>query len=538
MKVLTAAEMREVDRLTIERLGVPSRQLMETAGTRVAEVLLQTAENAGWHPRKVVVLCGKGNNGGDGFVVARHLKSADTSIRVYLFASANELRGDAAANCEEWKRLGGDVALVPDETSWKLAWPDVVAADVIVDAIFGTGFRGPLPPLIKRAIDDVNHFSGNATAPRPALILAVDTPSGLPSDEGKTEGAVLRAHATVTFTAPKVGQLLSSQASAAGALTVVSIGSPNSLVDEVGRGSLRWSEPEEFAMLPLVRATEANKGTYGHALIVAGSFGKSGAAILSSRAALRSGAGLVTIATPETVLPVVASAQAEYMSEPLLVTSEGTASLKNISAGNFAKIEAGKKVLAIGPGLGLNPETQEFIRTTVRQSKLPIVLDADGLNAFADQADTLRDRNAEFVVITPHPGEMARLLKTSIAEVQRDRVKTATDAAKRWNVHVVLKGSHTIIASPAGEVFVNTSGNAGLAKGGSGDVLTGVLAALTAQFGINDWSRVLALSVFLHGKAAEVAVEGTDLSGLLAGEVADAIPEARRRLLLELRRGG
>jgi NAD(P)H-hydrate epimerase len=225
------------------------------------------------------------------------------------------------------------------------------------------------------------------------------------------------------------------------------------------------------------------------------------------------------------------------MSEPLLATSEGTASLKNISAGHFAKIEAGKKVLALGPGLGLNPETQAFIRTIVQQTKLPVVLDADGLNAFAEQADTLRDRKAEFVAITPHPGEMARLLKTSIAEVQRDRVKTATDGAKRWNVHVVLKGSHTIIASPAGEVFVNTSGNAGLAKGGSGDVLTGVLAALTAQFGTGDWVRVLSLGVFLHGKAAEVAAKDTDLSGLLAGEVADAIPEARSRLLLELRRG-
>jgi ADP-dependent NAD(P)H-hydrate dehydratase / NAD(P)H-hydrate epimerase len=538
MKVLTAAEMREVDRLTIDRLGIPSLQLMETAGTRVAETLLQTAGNAGWHPRSVAVLCGKGNNGGDGFVVARHLKNAGTLVRVYLFASPDDLRGDAAANFEKWKHSGGDVVSVLDEAAWKSAWADLSAADSIVDAIFGTGFRGPLPGLIEHAIEDINRFSRNATTARPALILAVDTPSGLPSDEGQQAGTVLRAHATVTFTAPKIGQLVSPEASAAGALKVVAIGSPDSLVNEVAHGIMRWSEPEEFAMLPLVRATEANKGTYGHALIVAGSFGKSGAAILSSRAALRSGAGLVTVATPESALPMIASAQAEYMSEPLLATSEGTAALKNVSDGRFAKIEAGKKVLAVGPGLGLNPETHNFIRTIVQHTKLPVVLDADGLNAFAENADALRDRKTEFLVITPHPGEMARLLKTSIAEVQGDRVKTATNAAKRWNVHVVLKGSHTIVASPSGEIFVNTSGNAGLAKGGSGDVLTGVLAALTAQFGTDDWIRVLALGVFLHGKAAEVAVEGTDLSGLLAGEVADAIPEARRRLLLELRRGG
>jgi NAD(P)H-hydrate epimerase len=538
MKILTAAQMREVDRLTVERLGISSRQLMETAGTRVAEVLLQIAENAGWHPGRIAVLCGKGNNGGDGLVVARHLKSKNASVRVYLFASPDELRGDAAANLEKWKQAGGEIAVIPDEAAWQSASADVFAVDSIVDAIFGTGFRGALPAVIKRAIEDVNHVSQNATAARPALILAVDTPSGLPSDEGQEVGAVLQAHATVTFTAPKFGQLLSHQASAAGALKVVAIGSPDSLVNEVALGSLRWCEPEEFAMLPLVRATEANKGTYGHALIVAGSFGKSGAAILSGRAALRTGAGLVTVATPESALPMVAAAQAEYMTEPLLATTEGTVALKNVSDGRFAKTEAGKKVLAVGPGLGLNPETQLFIRTIVQHTKIPVVLDADGLNAFAEQADALYSRESEFVVITPHPGEMARLLKTSIAEVQQNRVKTATAAAKRWNVHVVLKGSHTIIASPAGEVFVNTSGNAGLAKGGSGDVLTGVLAALTAQFGTSGWIRVLALGVFLHGRAAEFAVEGTDLSGLLAGEVADAIPEARRRLLLELRQGG
>jgi ADP-dependent NAD(P)H-hydrate dehydratase / NAD(P)H-hydrate epimerase len=538
MKVLTAAEMRDVDRLTTERLGVPSLELMETAGTRVAEVLLYTAENAGWHPRSIAVLCGKGNNGGDGLVAARHLTGADRRVCVYLFAAADELRGDASANLRNWEQAGGKVMLVPDEVAWRSAWPEVSAADAIVDAIFGTGFRGAPTGVIGQAIEDVNRLSGNATAARPALILAVDTPSGLPSDEGETAGTVLRAHATVTFTAPKVGQLLSREASAAGSLKVVAIGSPASLAEEVGRGLLRWSEPKEFATLPLVRATEANKGTYGHALIVAGSFGKSGAAILSSRAALRTGAGLVTVATPESVLPTVASAQAEYMSEPLLATSEGTASAKNLPDGRFAKIEAGKKVLAVGPGLGTNPETQMFIRTIVLGTQLPLVLDADGLNAFAERADDLRERKAEFVVITPHPGEMARLLKTSIPAVQQDRAKTAKDAAKRWNVHVVLKGSHTIVASPSGDIFVNTTGNAGLAKGGSGDVLTGVLAGLTAQFGTVDWVRVLALGVFLHGKAAEIAVEGTDLSGLLAGEVADAMPEARRRLLLELRRSG
>jgi ADP-dependent NAD(P)H-hydrate dehydratase / NAD(P)H-hydrate epimerase len=284
--------------------------------------------------------------------------------------------------------------------------------------------------------------------------------------------------------------------------------------------------------------------------------------VLAGRAALCGGAGLVTVATPEVVLPVVAATQAEYMTEPLWATDAGTASKRNIldhpalpNASDsmsredldrflketkfpFARIEEGKTVLAVGPGLGTHPETQTFIRSIVRHTYRPVVVDADGLNAFAGRADELLERNSKFLVITPHPGEMARLMNTSTAAVQEDRVKTAQDAARRWNAHVVLKGSHSVVASPDGQVFVNTNGNAGLAKGGSGDVLTGLLAALTAQFKTEDWVRVLALGVYLHGAAAELASAGTDLSGLLAGDVANAVPKARRRLLQELQGRG
>jgi hydroxyethylthiazole kinase-like uncharacterized protein yjeF len=366
------------------------------------------------------------------------------------------------------------------------------------------------------------------------LIIAVDMPSGLPSDGEAADGPVLSAHRTVTFTAPKLGQLVSRDAAAGGALEVQQIGSPAELVEEIGKGPVRWASVEEFAGLPLVRAADSNKGTYGHVLLVAGSLGKSGAAVLGGRTALRAGAGLVTVATPSVILPIVAAAQAEYMTVPLESTAAGTMALENRAGTNWKEIEKGKSVLAIGPGLGTDAETQEEIRAILRATELPVIVDADGLNAFDGRADELRQRRTRFLGITPHPGEMARLLKCSIKEIQNDRLKAAREAAARWNAHVILKGFHTVIAAPDGSVFVNTTGNAGLAKGGTGDVLTGLLAALTAQFKTGEWLRVLALGVYLHGMAAELAVEGMGVSGLIADDLIAAIPRSRAKLLREL----
>src|SRR6266852_1530381 len=534
MKVLTAAEMREVDRLTSERYAIPTLQLMETAGSRVAEACCHAMDRASAEPRRIAVLCGKGNNGGDGFVAARHLQSSGTKVTLYLFSEPRDLHGDAATNFHRWTAIGNHVASITDETAWQTAWPEISNANVIVDAIFGTGFRGAASGVIAQAISAINRQSKNATAVWPALILAVDTPSGLPSDGQPAEGPVLYAHKTVTFTAPKPGQLISRDSAAVGVLEVADIGSPSSLIEEIGKSSLRWVEPHEFAGLPLVRTVDSHKGLYGHTLVVAGSLGKSGAAVMAGYAALRAGAGLVTVATPDVVLPLVASPHPELMTEPLLATSDGTAAIQNLTQQRFERIAEGKTVLALGPGLGLQSETQSFIRKIVLQTELPLVLDADGLNAFAASADLLRDRKSKFLAITPHPGEMARLLNSSTKSVQEDRVKTAQEVAHRWNVHVILKGSHTIIAGPDGQIFINTSGNPGLAKGGSGDVLTGILAALTAQFKTDDWTRVLALGVYLHGKAAEFVTRNTDESGLLATEVAAAVPYARRQLLQEL----
>jgi NAD(P)H-hydrate epimerase len=542
MKALTAAEMSEVDRQTTARFGIPGLQLMESAGQQVCEVILRwlgggrAAESQ--RDVKISVLCGKGNNGGDGLVAARHLKATGIEAAVYFFWEPTKLTGDAGENFQRWRSAGGTVNVVNTGTEWEKFSAAIASSDVIVDALLGTGLRGAVTGLTGKAISAVNEFSKNATLARPSLIISVDMPSGLPSDGEAAEGPVLRAHRTVTFTAPKVGQLISADAACTGALEVRQIGSPAELVEELGRGELRWASAEEFAKLPLVRTADSNKGTFGHVLLVAGALGKSGAAVLAGRMALRAGAGLVTIATPAVVLPVVAGAQAEYMTVPLQATRAGTLALENVQGAQWKKIEKGKSVLAIGPGLGTEAQTQQCIRTMVRVTELPVILDADGLNAFEGRADELRKRKSKFLAIAPHPGEMARLLGKSIRDVQSDRLKAAREAASRWNAHVILKGFHTLIASPDGSVFVNTTGNAGLAKGGTGDVLTGLLAALTAQFKTEEWLRVLALGVYLHGLAADIGVARMDASGLIADDVISLIPEARMKLLQELQKIG
>ena len=536
MKALTAAEMREVDRLTIERHGISGLRLMETAGEKAADAVWRVVD--GREHVKICVLCGRGNNGGDGFVVARLLKQKKLSSRVVLFGKAGEIRGDAAANLKKWRRSGGKVEAVTSEADWRKLWPELSGCNVFVDAMLGTGLKGPATGAIASAIEDLNKLSQHATSVLPALILAVDTPSGLPSDGESASGPVLSAHWTVTFTAPKLGQLVSAAASACGVLEVVSIGSPRSLVEETGKSPLRWAGPEEFRLLPLVRAADSHKGKFGHVLVVAGSTGKSGAAVLAGYASLCAGAGLTTVATPDSVQPIVAAAHPEYMTEPLASTSHGTVAYSNLASGRFENVLPGKTMLAIGPGLGTDSETQHVVRHLVQQVPHPIILDADGLNAFAGNFDALRQRKSPFLAITPHPGEMARLFGISNAEVQSDRVKSASEAAKRANAYVILKGYHSILAAPDGQVWVNTTGGPALAKGGSGDVLTGVLAALTAQFGTSDWIRVLALGAFLHGAAADTLSREGEPSGIVSEKVAATIPGARESLLREIQFGG
>jgi ADP-dependent NAD(P)H-hydrate dehydratase / NAD(P)H-hydrate epimerase len=539
MKALTAAEMREVDRLTTELFRIPSSQLMENAGRAAAYAVWRRIAGRGVGEKvHVSVLCGKGNNGGDGFVVARHLKEHKLATRVVLFGKKEDVRGDAGKNLTRWLEAGGEVEVVEGEPDWERAWRGVWESHVIVDAMLGTGLKGVASGAIAAAIRDVNERSHKATGSWPALILAVDTPSGLPSDGEAPQGPVLAAHWTTTFTAPKVGQLTDTGAEACGTLQVVSIGSPAKLIEETGKGAVRWAGPDEFAGMALVRASDSHKGTFGHAVIVAGSRGKSGAAVLAGYACLRAGAGLTTIATPDEIQPVVAGAYPEYMTEPLLSTKTGGIAAANASSGRMTKLLEDKAAVAIGPGIGTHVETRMVVQQLVREAALPIILDADGLNCFDGEAYKLGQRKAQFLAVTPHPGEMGRLLGVKNADVQSDRLKAATEAAKKWKAHVILKGFHTILAAPDGRVFVNTTGGPSLAKGGTGDVLTGVLAALTAQFGTEDWLRVLALGVFLHGTAGDLLSRQEDASGILAHQVAETIPNAREWLLKEIQFGG
>jgi ADP-dependent NAD(P)H-hydrate dehydratase / NAD(P)H-hydrate epimerase len=524
MKVLTAAEMREVDRRTTERDGIPSLALMENAGRSVAEFIRRKCPNV--ETRRIVVLCGKGNNGGDGFVVARHLQQMGGKPIVFLTVAPDDLRSDAAANVSAWRNANGQLNIVRSTDDWKSRSSSLEQADVIVDALLGTGVRGSAEGLLAQIIEDVNRHS---TA---QIVFAVDIPSGLSADTGEIVGPIVRADFTITFTAPKVGMLKGQAGDYVGDLIVRDIGSPPDLIDEIGKGTLRWSEPREFAQFAASRKPAGNKGDYGHALIVAGALGKSGAAVLSSWSALRVGAGLVTAAIPEPVLPMVASATPEIMTVPLLATEAGSISMRGLENQFFASILKGKRSLGIGPGLSTHPETQQFVREVIGNREVPIILDADGLNAFAGRAHELKN-SLGALAITPHPGEMARLLSSTAKDVQKNRLDLALKAAADWNVHVILKGQQTIIASPDGTAFVNSTGNPGMATGGTGDVLTGMLAGLTAQYGAASWPRLLAFGVYLHGLAGDIAYADFAEAPLMASDLIRAIPRACQHFYTE-----
>ncbi|HMI54540.1 MAG TPA: NAD(P)H-hydrate dehydratase [Candidatus Saccharimonadales bacterium] len=534
MKALTAAEMREVDRLTTQRSGLSGVQLMENAGKSVCEYLLRTLGDEAC--MQAIILCGKGNNGGDGFICARLLQERGLRPVAYLFASPGSVRGDAGTALARLRESGAEVRVVPGSAEWRGFRGELASANLIVDALLGTGLKGPAEGLFAEVIQDVNKISRNCTSVSPRMVLAVDTPSGLPSDGEPATGPVLFAHATVTFTAPKNGQLVSRDAACCGRLFVQEIGSPPELVAQQATGMLRWMEPREFAHMPLVRKADSNKGNYGHVLLVAGSRGKSGAAILAGRGALRAGAGLLTVAVPEGEQHAVAAGQAEWMTHGLISTKGGATALANWQAPGWDEVLAGKTVLAVGPGLGMEEETQEFVRTLVRGTDLPIVLDADGLNAFAGRGSELRQRKSAFLAVTPHPGEMARLCGQKTAEIQADRLRYAVESAKEWNAHVVLKGFHTIVATPDGHLFVNTTGNPGMAKGGSGDVLAGIIAGMVAQFASGYPAESVALGVYLHGLAADDATVERGEATLLAGEITDALPTTVWRFIEELQR--
>ncbi len=516
MKILTAHQMRNIDRRAISRYHVPGLVLMENAGRSVVEHLLDDLD--GVEDSAIAVVCGKGNNGGDGLVVARHLHGLGFTPTVFLVARKSDLEGDPATNLRVVERLPIPLHVVPNTAAWRgLADGDNPLApfEIVVDALLGTGIKGRVRGDFATIVEDMNSCG--------ARLVAVDVPSGLSGDSVAVKGAAVRAHSTVTFVAPKLPHLFPPAETFCGQVVVAQIGVPAEAVADEGVW-LEWVDEDVLAGRLLPRGDESHKGDYGHVLVVGGSVGKAGAVRLTAEAALKAGAGLVTAAAPRSVRAEVAS-YAPAMTEPLAETGQGGISRRAITG--LRKMLEGKRVLAVGMGAGQGKETQATLRSLVASSEIPVVLDADGINAFVDHEDLLAGRERPLVV-TPHPGEMARLAGVTPRDVQKDRVDTCRRFAINHACHVVLKGYRTLVGTPAGEVFVNPTGNPGLATAGTGDALTGAIAGLLATgLPVTD---ALILAVFAHGLAGDLAAEKTGLAALTADALLEHLPAALRQV--------
>lgn len=506
--------MQRIDRLSTERYGIPSLELMENAGRSVADFVSE--RYAPLEEQRITILCGRGNNGGDGLVAARLLRERGLKPRVLLFAEQGSMKGDAAANLA---RLGASrpPEIVSTAEGWRKVYPSLKETTLVIDALLGTGLTRPLEAFLLDVVRDVNRLE-----PQPKVV-AVDLPSGMSADSATLIGECIRADASVTFTAPKVAHVFPPASEHVGTWVVRQIGTPREALESDRSLQLNLTAPEDLAWLGEPRQPDAHKGNFGHVLVIAGSVGKTGAAAMTARAALRAGAGLVTVATPRSALPIVAGLGLEFMTEPLAETDAGAISRQALDAGQTGRLLEGKSLVALGPGIGIAAETTEFVRELVRRVHLPMVIDADGLNAIAGDLGCL-DAGDRVRVVTPHPGEMARLAGCSTSEVQSDRLEAARSFARAHHVCVVLKGFRTLIADPDGSVWVNPTGNPGMATGGTGDVLTGLIAGFLPQFRERPVAEVVAAAVYVHGLAGDLAAQEFGEMSMLAGDLLEAIP--------------
>jgi hydroxyethylthiazole kinase-like uncharacterized protein yjeF len=526
MKILTAAEMRAADAATTGEHGIPSIALMDNAGAAVARFVLREVSEEELDEIRIVALCGKGNNGGDGFVAARILAEAGCDVAVLLLGHAADVTGDARKALERLSTTPVTPVEAADEAA--LASPQISelleGADLFLDAVLGTGFRPPM-----RGVATV---LGEWLAAHPGTpVVSVDLPSGWDADsrEMRQQGAY-RSDAVVTFTAPKLAHVFGFLTR--GPVTVAEIGSPEAAVRSTTH--LHWAgSAKRIAETP--REPDSNKGKFGHVGIITGARGSAGAAAMASYAALRAGAGLVTAAVPESILSSVAAIAPELMTDPLEETAKGSIALRNLDGAAGRALLEKRTVVAIGPGLGQDPETQQFALRLIElcgagEKPIPMVLDADCLNAIAQHKYKI-DGRGRTIVLTPHPGEMARLVGKSIPEVEADRENIARAYAAEHQITLVLKGWRTLIAHPDGRIAINTTGNPGLAKGGSGDILTGITAAMLGQYGGKNGEHVaeaVEAAVYLHGLAADFAAAEHDEHTLLATEVCGHLDQAFR----------
>jgi len=515
MYLVTTEEMQEIDRQTIHSFGIPGRVLMENAGRGATRFLFE--EFQALAIKKVGVAAGHGNNGGDGFVIARYLAQKGIKVTVYLFASRSMVKGDAAANLNLLDPLNVDILEIPDPKAFEHYKASMTRQDIWVDAILGTGLKSDVKAYFKQIIDVINSLN------KP--VFAVDIPSGLNSNSGKPCGTCIRAQATATFAFAKTGHLLFPGADYTGKLKIVDIGIPPHIAGRIGP-KCQLLTPEGVSTCFQQRASDTHKGKTGHVLILAGSTGKTGAAAMTAMAAMRTGAGLVTLGIPKSLNSIIESQLIEAMTCPLAETPDGM--LDDSSFDTIMGLLSDKKSLALGPGLGTSRQTKNIVHRLIRSSTVPLVIDADGLNCLAGNLQVLKDRKAE-IILTPHPGEMARLMDLTPQFIQENRIKCARDFAENFDLIVVLKGARTVIAHPDGKIVINPTGNPGMASGGMGDALTGIIAALIAQ-GHSPESATHA-AVYLHGITADTLAESTGPFGFLASDLIKEIPMQIKKMM-------
>jgi len=515
MKVVTAEEMRNIDRATIEKYGIPGTVLMERAGLAVAEKVRAIFEK-----KKVIVLAGGGNNGGDGIAAARNLHNWGWHVRVLLMLRENKLSPDCLSQYRMAKHSGVVIEFRKGVTEKDLH------GSLVIDALLGTGINKEVTSFMAEVIRFLNAAD--------VKVMAVDIPSGISSDSGQIMGAAVQADFTVSFGLPKIGHILYPGAHYSGQLYVEDIGFPEELLSSESLG-VETIEKKSAVLLIPERPGYSHKGDYGHVLVIAGSRGKTGAALMTARACLRAGAGLVTLGVPETLVDILQSRVTEEMVMPLSDSGKGVLSARAYDQiRDFLDTRA--DVLAIGPGITADENTAELIKRILETVTVPMVLDADAINLLAGRKDLLKKVKAP-VILTPHAGEMARLLTSAVGnalkdkdkkelrfEIERNRINLARATAMETGAYFVLKGAPTIVADPEGRIFINTTGNPGMATAGSGDVLTGMLAGLLGQ-GMHplDASR---LAVYLHGLAGDAAAMAQGMHSLIASDIIESIPRA------------
>lgn len=521
MKLVTSEQMRKIDKITIEREGIPGLELMEKAGlgSALAGKKMLDEKVKG---KKVIVFCGKGNNGGDGFVVGRYLSKWGAKVEFYLLGKKEEVKGDALANLKKAVSLKLPIKQVSREKEL----PAELKADLLVDAIFGTGFQGKVTGLEEKAIKLINSSK--------TKVLSIDTPSGLDVDTGSIEGKCVKADITPTMGLPKVGQFFFPGKSYCGKVEVIDIGVPQKVIDEQKINRNLITEEEVKNILPK-RPGDAHKGTCGKVFLIAGSTGMTGAATLASLSCLKAGSGMAILGIPQSLNEIMEVKVTEVMTKPLPdVRKKGALALRGL--GEIMQALKWADCVALGPGLGQHFETVELVRRLVSRIELPMVIDADGLNAISKDSSILNQAKAP-LILTPHIGELSRLINVPIEEIAKDRMKYASESAKRFNCVLVLKGAPTLIGEPGGEIYVNPTGNAGMATAGSGDVLTGIIVGLLAQMiflkeqDIRKSMLESALAgVYIHGLCGDLAKEEKGEMGMIAGDMMEKLPEALKQL--------